>query len=141
VFLVMGFLLTSVTLFVNALILLVAGLKLARDKQSTPRQVFAVVAVALDVSLMIGVAPGLGESRRLAALQAKYPLVALSDRLEYEKHYQPTYRLVANSPSDHVYLHLLEDDDRIERSSYRNSLFERIHHEEREQFVRAIGFG
>ena len=138
---ILSFLITSILLFANAIFLTVLAIFLARKPPPSVKDLCGSVMVVLLVTLFIGLAPGIGELRRLREIRKEYPIVSLEPRLQYEKPQQRITKTSLTNYSDSVGTQLNEQDNQNYDATFRHYQLKRLHDEQYEKFVRSIGFG
>ena len=130
----------SLSLIVNGILLLGAGIFCVCRPPLTVRTLSIVVMVCAAVSWVAGVYPGIAESRQLAALRQEFPLQPLDERLDYERR-RPEANNTPSNLHQEVSTELNDWENHLAWSGYREAQFRKIHDRQYELFVRAIGFG
>jgi hypothetical protein len=130
----------SWVLLVNAFVLMISGIAFSFFAPPTLRKAMAAAALCAIIALSAGIAPGLGESRKYAALRKTYPIVSLKERLQYEMRTFYT-RDPVNIANVSVSNSLDAQEERLDEFRDERAQFAGIHDERAEKFVRSMGFG
>ncbi|MCA9101845.1 MAG: hypothetical protein KDA63_11870 [Planctomycetales bacterium] len=132
----------SLSLLVNGVLLFGVGVFCACRRPLGVRTIVMLTIICACVSLVVGVYPGIAESRRLLALRDEFPIQPLDTRLGYERN-RPMEGDAPAVLNANVSTELNDWENEISSSwlDYRALQFLRIHDHQYELFVRASGFG
>jgi hypothetical protein len=139
---VIGFALISITIFIDAVILVVGGLLFAaRATPPSGRSVSIFAIVALMISCLVGILPGVAEVRRIKEMRREFPIVSLEHRLQYEVAGRRNFASITPVLSVSVSKRLDGFETNLERHGFRQDELRLLHERSYEAFVRAQGFG
>jgi hypothetical protein len=135
--LLFSFSLMSLALFADAAFLSVVTIFLGRRPPPDARTLSFSAMICGAVALLIGMAPGAGEVRRLMDLRREFPIVSLEGRLKHERLKAARVTPISASVSSG----LDEFEQQFALGNYRQFQLRRIHSYEHEAFIRSFGFG
>jgi len=140
-FVVVGLMLLSVITFINALVLIFAGVFLSFRKQPAGVKTLSFVAAIVALTVMlIGTMSGGAHFRQMVAMRKEYPIVSLEKRLAYERH--PSTRSTTIRPiSVSLSKRLDAFETNLDSTDHRRWQLARLHSRGYEAFVRSLGFG
>ena len=132
----------SLALFVNAVLLLIAGIMLTRRGRPTVRTLCKICMASGLVALAIGVVPGVVEVDELKEMRRELPIVSLVKRLRYETRRHSTDGAIGSVTSEAVVAALSATEQTLdENRTWRTHELKLLHNHQYELFVRAMGFG
>jgi hypothetical protein len=133
--------LASLALFANAVLLLIAAIVCAFfARPLRTKTLLACAAACMLAAFAIGTLPGISEMERFRAIQAKYPIVPLSNRLKYEvRHEEDNPKNVQFTPV--VLSNLSAEEKNFDSDSLIVHQLKSLHDGRSEAFARALGFG
>jgi hypothetical protein len=135
----------SSALLLNALFLFIAGIACASRPLLEKRSLGRIVMACNATAMVLGVMIGWSEVKEFNALQEKYPVVSLENRLAYELQAANTRLPTDGKLDDEMLLELESMEISIDHGSRfyssRSSQLHWLHNRQQEKFIQAIGFG
>jgi hypothetical protein len=139
-FVVLSFMLVSPPLLINAALLAVIVVPVAKLLAPSPRALASAVAAVMLAALGFGLYPGISATIDLRSLREEFPVVSLGSRLEYEKRARRTldgWVTLGASPAAFLSFYEANSPSR----TFRHFQLQLLHDKQYERFVRARGFG
>jgi hypothetical protein len=139
--LLFSFFFLSSAIFIHAALLTICGAILYYRERPSIRTLCNVCMASGLVALAAGVVPGALAIRQLNAERRNLPVVALVDRLQYERRHHSGDAPSMAARSTSVANELSGWERWLDDGAERERNFELLHNYEYVQFVQAIGFG
>ncbi len=138
--LILSLLFVSFALALNAVMLIAAGVYMARRPPPSARTIAQAVMLSMLGGLAVGMLIGLLETQSLMKARQNFPLVSVRERLAYEPRIPPSTS-ISNVALKFSVLKRLDDFESESSWSLRDYQLKRIHDHAYEGFVRSFGFG